>query len=65
MPGIHSQANLNRNPKSYLFADTLVYTISHWSGPPRKYVDFSYNPQGRLVHVRMVVVAIKIWSCTA
>ena len=41
MPGKHFQANLNRNSKSYLFADTFVYTIAHWSGPTRKYVDFS------------------------
>ena len=41
MPAKHSQAKLNRNPMSNLFADTLVYTIAHWSGPTRTYVDFS------------------------
>ena len=32
--------------KSYLFTDTLVYTIiAHWSGPPSTYVDFSQDRQ--------------------
>ena len=39
MPAKRPQANLNRKPKSYLFTDTLVYTIAHWSGPPKTYVD--------------------------
>ena len=62
MHGKRSQANLNRKPKSYLFTDTLVYTIALWSGPPRLYVDFSSDRQGRLVHVRMDVVAINMTS---
>ena len=33
-PGKRLQAHLNRITKSYLFTDTLVYTIAHWSGPP-------------------------------
>ena len=35
MPGKRSQANLNRNPKSYLFTDALVYTIAHWPVPTK------------------------------
>ena len=64
MPGKRSQANLSRKPKSYLFTDTLVYTIAHWPVPPSTYVDFSQGQQGRLVHVRTVVAAtcIKIKS---
>ena len=44
--------NVRRKLKSYLFTDTLVYTIAHWSGPPRSYVDFSQEQQGKLVYVR-------------
>ena len=67
MPGKRSQANLNRKPKSYLFKDTLVNTIGHWPVPPRAYVEFSQDRQGRLVHVRTVVAAtcIKIYSQVA
>ena len=63
MPGKRSQKKL----KSYLFTDTLVYTIAHWSGPPRTYVDFSQDQQGRLVYVRTAVAAtcIKILSQVA
>ena len=43
--------------KSYLFTDTLVYTIAHWSEPPRTYEDFSQGQQGRLVYVRTAVAA--------
>ena len=54
---------------SYLFTDTLVYAIAHWSGPPKTYVDFSQDRQGSLVHVRTVVVAtcinIQESGCTA
>ena len=52
---------------SYLFTYTSVYTIAHWSGPPRTYVDFSQDQQGRLVYVRTVVAAtcIKILSQVA
>ena len=57
MPGKRSNANLNRKPKSYMFTDTLVYTIAHWPVPPSTYVDFSQDRQGRLVHVRTVVAA--------
>ena len=41
-----------------------LYTIAHWSGPPRTYVDFSLDQQGRLVYVRKAVAAtcIKILS---
>ena len=41
-----------------------LYTIAHWSGPPRTYVDFSQDQQGRLVYVRTAVAAtfIKIKS---
>ena len=58
MPGKHSQANLNRKPKSYMFTNTV---------PPSTYVDFSQDWQGRLVHVRTVVAAtcIKIKSQVA
>ena len=49
--------NVRRKLKSYLFTDTLVYTIAHWSGPPRSYVDFSQEQQGRLVYVRTAVAA--------
>ena len=49
--------NVRRKLKSYLFTDTLVYTITHWSGPPRSYVDFSQEQQGRLVYVRTAVAA--------
>ena len=34
-----------------------LYTIAHWSGPPRTYVDFSQDQQGRLVYVRTAVAA--------
>ena len=59
MPGKNVQANRNIKPKSYLLTDilVLVYTIAHWSGPPRKYVYFSQDRQGRLVYVRMAVAA--------
>ena len=40
MPGKRSQANLNRKPKSYMFTYILVYTIAHWSGPPKTYWGF-------------------------
>ena len=43
IPGKRSQANLNRKPKSYLFTDTLVYTFTQCSEPPRTYVDFSQD----------------------
>ena len=36
---------------------TLVYTIAHWPGPPRTYVNFSQDRQGRLVYVRTAVAA--------
>ena len=64
MPGKRSQ---KKNLKAYLFTDTLVYTITHWSGPPRTYVDFSQDQQGRLVYVRTAVAAtcIKILSWVA
>ena len=42
---------------SNMLTDTLVYTIAHWSGPPRSYVDFSQEQQGRLVYVRTAVAA--------
>ena len=45
---IRSQANLNRKAKSNLFTG-LYFTIAHWSGPPRTYMDFSQDRQGRLV----------------
>ena len=53
--------------KSYLFTDTLAYTIANWSGPPRTYVDFSQDQKGRLVYVRTAVAAtrIKIFSQVA
>ena len=35
MHGKRSQANLKRNPKSYLFTDALVYNIAHWPVPPK------------------------------
>ena len=57
MPGKRSNANLNRKPKSYMFTNTLVYTIAHWPVPPSTYVDFSQNRPGRLVHVITVVAA--------
>ena len=64
MPGKRSQ---KKKLRSYLFTDTLVYTIAHWSGPPRTYVDFSQDQQGRLVYVRTAVAAtcIKILSQVA
>ena len=64
MPGKRSQ---KKNLKSYLFTDTLVYTIARWSGPLRTYVYFSQDQQGRLVYVRTVVAAtcIKILSQVA
>ena len=34
-----------------------LYTIAHWSGPPRPYVDFIQDQQGRLVYVRTDVAA--------
>ena len=52
-----STVNVRRKLKSYLFTDTLVYTIAHWAGPPRTYVDFSQDQQGRLVFVRTAVAA--------
>ena len=63
MPGKRSQKKL----KSYLFTDTLVYTIAHLSMPPRTYVDFSQDQQGRLVYVRTAVAAscLKILSQVA
>ena len=44
-----------------------MYTIAHWSGHPRTYVDFSQDQQGRLVYVRTTVAAtcIKILSQVA
>ena len=50
-----------------MFTDTLVYTIAHWSGSPRTYVDFSQDQQGKLVCVRTAVAAtcIKIKSQVA
>ena len=60
MPGKRSQANLNRKTKSYLFTDTLVYTIAHWPVPPSMYVNFSQDRLGRLVHVGRVVAATYI-----
>ena len=67
MPGKRSQANLNRKPKSYLFTDTLVYTIAHLPLPPSTHVNCIQDRQGRLVHVRTVVAAtcIKIKSPVA
>ena len=64
MPGKRSQ---KKKIKSYLFTDTLVYTIAYWSGPPRTYVDFSQDQQGTLVYVRTAVAAtcIKILSQVA
>ena len=60
MPGKRSQ-------KKNLFTNTLVFTIAHWSGPPRTYVDFSQDQQGRLVYVLTAVAAtcIKILSQVA
>ena len=49
--------NVHRKLQSYLFTDTLVYTIAHWPGPSRTYVDFSQDQQGRLVFVRTYVAA--------
>ena len=40
-----------------LVKETLVYNIAHWSGPPRTYVGFSRDQQGRLVYVRTAVAA--------
>ena len=54
MPG---KVRKQRKPKSYLFTDTLVYTIAHLPVPPSTFVDFSQDRQGRLVHVRTVVAA--------
>ena len=34
-----------------------LYTFAHWSGPPRTYVDFSQDQQGRLIYVRTAVAA--------
>ena len=55
MPGKRSQKSLQTH---------WLYTIAHWSGPPRTYVEFSQNQQGRLVYVRTAVAAtcIKILS---
>ena len=53
MAGKRSQKKL----KSYLFTDTLVYTIAHWPGPPRTYMNFIQDQQGRLVYVRTAVAA--------
>ena len=41
MPGKRSQENLNRKPKSGMLTFILVYTIAHWPGPPRTYLDSS------------------------
>ena len=55
MPGKLSQKSLQTH---------WLYTIAHWSGPSRTYVDFSQDQQGRLVYVRTAVAAtcIKILS---
>ena len=52
--------NVRRKLKSYLLTDTLVYTIAHWLGPPRTYVDFSQDQQGRLAYDRTAVSATRI-----
>ena len=46
--------------KSYLFTDTLVIYYCSWSGPPRSYVDFSQDQEGRLVYVRAAFAATSI-----
>ena len=63
MPGKRSQ----KKHKSFLFTGTLVYTIAHWPAPPRNYVIFSQDQQGRLVYVRTAVAAtcIKVLSQVA
>ena len=55
MPGKRSQKCLQTH---------WLYTIAHWPGPPRTYVDLSQDQQGRLVYVRTAVAAtcIKILS---
>ena len=52
---VHTVSLPGKRTQSYLFTDTLVYTIAHWSGPPRSYVDFSQRQQSRLVYVRATV----------
>ena len=55
MPGKRSQKNLSVTclQTHWLYTGT----IAHWPVPPRTYVDFSQDQQGRLVYVRTAVAA--------
>ena len=64
MPGKRSQ---KKTEVLLVYRHIGIYYCSLGSGPPRTYVDFSQDQQGRLVYVRTVVAAtcIKILSQVA